>query len=120
MKPFDPTKPVQTRDGRSARIICFDRKCDNGNTIIALVNNRFNDDESITLYMSSGRMNHINDCESDLINIPEKQTGWLNIYSDNYCFVYNTKDEADKCATKGERIACIQITYFEGEGIAED
>lgn len=26
MKAFDPTKPVQTRDGRKARIICTDAK----------------------------------------------------------------------------------------------
>jgi len=27
-KQFDPSKPVQTRDGLPARIICTDAKCD--------------------------------------------------------------------------------------------
>ena len=35
-KPFDPLKPVQTRDGRKARIICTDRKMD-GFPILALI-----------------------------------------------------------------------------------
>ena len=36
---FDPNKPVQTRDGRKARIICTDANKDSGNhyPIVALV-----------------------------------------------------------------------------------
>lgn len=37
-KPFDPTKPVQARDGRPARIICMDANLFGGQNIVAIVN----------------------------------------------------------------------------------
>jgi hypothetical protein len=48
---------------------------------------------------------------------PEPKTGWINIYPkslvSNSC---RSKEEADEAAGT-DRIACIQITYTEGEGL---
>jgi hypothetical protein len=65
---FDPTKPVQTRDGRKARIICTDACCED--PIIALVDS--NGHEYVFWYSLTGKHSR-DDIESDndLINIPE-------------------------------------------------
>lgn len=49
--------------------------------------------------------------------MPEKKTFWLNIYSDasDLC-THDTKTEADKAALPS-RIACVQVTYEDGEGL---
>jgi hypothetical protein len=48
---------------------------------------------------------------------PEVKTGWINIYPEtiNPIF-YSSKKDADYHAVN-HRIACIQISYTEGEGL---
>lgn len=54
---------------------------------------------------------------------PEKKTGWINVYvsehiaTSRHAIIWDTKQEADKNADHNSRIACIQITYEEGEGL---
>jgi len=43
---------------------------------------------------------------------PETKTGWINIYPS----IHRDRATADRGATE-RRIACIQITYTEGEGL---
>ncbi len=69
-KPFDPAKPVQTRDGREARIICNDFKNFN-NPLIALIKNN-NEYESVIFRKNNGRLHAVFDNDDDLINIEEK------------------------------------------------
>lgn len=93
---FDPKKPVETRDGKSARIICTDRIRDD--SIIALV--LHSDCERIRTYREDG--SYFTDQESglDLINITKKITRWLNVYmhedkSDIYtACLWDTEDAA--------------------------
>lgn len=50
---------------------------------------------------------------------PEVKKGWINIYpnlSVSSC-VYVSKEEAGKVFGAPDRIACIKITYTEGEGL---
>jgi hypothetical protein len=54
---------------------------------------------------------------------PEPKTGWINIYSAELDggamdagYIFKTKWEADQYCARN-RIACIQITYTEGEGL---
>ena len=97
MKEFDINlakqgKPVCTRDGRKARIICFDSKNDPQRPIVALVEH--NDNELLYEYTIEGkeRFSHISTTgTSDLMMLPEKKEGWVNVYKDS---VYDTKDEA--------------------------
>jgi len=65
---FDPTKPVQTRDGRKARIICTDKK--SISTIVALVEDE-NGEEGIISYLGSGTVFINGESPVDLINIEE-------------------------------------------------
>ena len=99
MKPFDlqkakAGKPVCTRDGRKARIICFDRKFyhDDGYNypIVAMVNGS-NDNELVHAYTQDGLLVGNMKGDLDLMMLPEKKEGWVNVYKDS---VYDTKDEA--------------------------
>lgn len=69
MNTFDPTKPVQTRDGRKVRILCRDFKSPDY-SIIGLIE-RGADDEQVQSWTNSGRAytdSIVN--PDDLINIP--------------------------------------------------
>lgn len=94
LKPFDleaakAGKPVCTRDGRKARIICFDYKGDsNAYPILALIstiNSRGVPSEIIAKYTEDGRYVKYNNVEynEDLMILPEKKEGWMNTYNHN-------------------------------------
>jgi hypothetical protein len=115
--PFDPTKPVQTRDGRKARIICTDAK--NNQPIIAL--HEIDDDgEAIRYHEADGKWFAGEECNNDLINVQEKRIHhrWINIYPSGAEIPHASKESADKAANTS-RIACIEITkeYTVGEGL---
>lgn len=91
LKPFDlqkakAGKPVCTRDGRKARIICFDKR--GKFPIIALI-----DEGDIEVHYYYSHNGKSADCVSDydLMMLPEKKEGWVNVYKDS---VYETKDDA--------------------------
>jgi hypothetical protein len=81
---FDPTKPVKTRSGRNARIICTDAKSkDNKYPIIALIEVGENKEEISISYTKEGTF-FIRNGEKDsydLVNIPQEY--WINIYAYN-------------------------------------
>lgn len=92
LKPFDIKKakegyPVCTRDGRKARIICFDYNGETGDyPIVALVHyNKGNKCyERVLKYTSDGLFNKYGDCQhdDDLMMLLEKKEGWVNVYRD--------------------------------------
>lgn len=95
-KPFDleaakAYKPVCTRDGREARIICFDRI--GKYPIIALVKNGEN--ENVYFYHNNGRDNKEDrEKDYDLVMKPEIKSGWININKNNG--FYETEEDAKK------------------------
>lgn len=105
-KPFDPTKPVQTRSGQPARILCCDAKTYDKRCIIALVKEA-SDNETVMIYHSDGKY-HLNEEKNvDLVNIPDSR--WVNIYrylnqsEPHFGPVYKTKEKAFKgCRTSPE------------------
>lgn len=118
---FDPTKPVQTRDGRKARIICTDAVGDR--PVVALVME--GGDEFMRRCFESGSFTGGGLCSADLINIPEEPKtieGWVNVYSDGSTGNVRAKCDADRVAEVGGRIACVPvtITYREGEGLEDE
>lgn len=83
LKPFNleaakAGKPVCTRDGRKARIICFDKK--DCKRIVALVQVN-NETEVLYDYYNDGSVFH-SDSDNDLMMYPEKKEGWVNVYRD--------------------------------------
>lgn len=108
LKPFDleaakAGKPVCTRDGRKARIICFDRKLlfkGISYPIIALVEDTAKE-ETIYGYNEKGKVIIEDDAtyKDDLMMLPQKKEGWINIYKDfedTVCCAYLTKEDALK------------------------
>ena len=104
-------KPVCTRDGRKARIICFDAKDTEGDlTIVALIEIR-EGYESIERYNMKGKY-LIKGCNNyDLMMLPEKKCGWMNVYKEQ---IYDTKEEAIKVKYDGANyIDTIEIFWEE-------
>lgn len=84
LKPFNleeakAGKPICTRDGRKARIICYDKKGDS-DPIIALIENHLKDEEIIYHYNINGGIYTNMESIDDLCMLPEKHEGWVNVY----------------------------------------
>ena len=119
LKPFDlqkakQGKPVCTRDGRKARIICFDRDWDMH--IVALVAGSLG--EEVNYYLSNGKVDCDKQNDDDLMMLPEKKEGWVNVYKE--CdgerverFVYKTEKEAFDNAEPDNYIATVKIEWEE-------
>lgn len=108
----NPTRPVVTRDGMSARIICTDRinkMLDTFFPIVALV--RCKDGESIRTYTANGEYYANESRPQDLFFAPEpktKKVGWMNVckYGDSKHFtlvgnvIFPTREEALNCKSE--------------------
>ena len=85
MKPFNleaakSGKPVCTRDGRPARIICFDMKGEH--SIVALTEEEDNT-EKVGWYYDNGKyLSNGEESPIDLMMISEKRTGWTVLRRD--------------------------------------
>lgn len=91
-------KPVCTRDGRKARIICFDRKLlfkGISYPIIALVEDTAKE-ETIYGYNEKGKVIIEDDAtyKDDLMMLPQKKEGWIIIHKEA---IYD-KETAEKIA----------------------
>ena len=102
-------KPVCTRDGRKARIICFDKKKDIY-PLIALVTDK--DGYEITIpYKADGV--HPTIPNNDLMMLPEKKEGWVNIYKEGVDqYIYNN-EKAALSRRGSDCIATIKIEWEE-------
>ena len=112
LKPFNleaakQGKPVCTRDGRKARIICFDRE--SVASIVALImddNNR----EEIHSYYEDGKSARTQEYRYDLMMLSVKRKGWINVHQYD---VYKTKEEAEaKVSDKANYLTTIEIEYW--------
>lgn len=122
MKPFDLEKAktgakLCTRDGRRARIICYDRKS-KVYPIVALINEDVKD-EYIRFYTLQGECDvRIKENEDDLFLAPEKKEGWVNVFATpcgikTGC-VYPTKESALNCnELLANRVDTVKIEWEE-------
>ena len=123
MKQFDlqeylknPNRKIITRDGRSVRIICTDRKSDTL-PIVVLIEGCYQ--ENICEYTKDGLYSRGVECRCNLFFAPIKKEGWVNIYKYNSkitigSLVYNTKEEAESAAgDKSYYISTIKIEWKE-------
>ena len=114
MKPFSleaskAGKPVCTRDGRKARIICFDR--DGDMHIVALVAGSLG--EEVHYYLSNGQVDFDKQNDDDLMMLPEKKEGWVNIYKEGVDqYIYNN-EKAALSRRGSDCIATIKIEWEE-------
>ena len=128
LKPFDiqkarEGKPVCTRDGHKARIICFDYNGETGDyPIVALVHyNKGNKCyERVLKYTSDGLFNKYGDYQhdDDLMMLPEKKEGWVNVYNSLGVVTfshnpYDTKEEALADAKPKDYVDTVKINWGE-------
>ena len=111
LRPFDlqkarEGKPVCTRDGRKARIICFDAK--GSMPIVALISN--GDYENLHRYYNSGS-NYNVDNDYDLMMLPEKKEGWI-IVSKN-ATIYDSLEDAKKSFDSDKELCICKAEWEE-------
>lgn len=128
MKPFNielakQGKPVCTRDGRKARIICFDAKRKDEKNIIALVSSKdYPGFEDLIAYPNNGNYHGGHENDGDLMMFSEKKEGWINIYPNSTKAeiyldstggnIYPTKELAE-CYSSPDCIATIKVEWEE-------
>ena len=84
LKPFDiqkarEGKPVCTRDGRKARVLCYDFKQNEEYPILVAVENK-DGKECALLYSNDGISEMYKSSNNELVMSPEKKEGWVNVY----------------------------------------
>lgn len=114
----NPDRKVVTRDGRSVRIRCTDRKSEE-QPIVALVESLTEDSEYVGTYRKDGRWS-TSGCASDLdlFFAPEKKEGWINLYKDDRGYistgsVYTSKEKAGTQVGRGDYLTTIKIEWEE-------
>ncbi len=120
----NPEKKVITRDGRSVRIRCTDRRgCDC--PIVALVETSTGKAENILSYRENGKWSPAGgpEVESnlDLFFAPEKHEGWINIFksSNDLAFlgqsrIFASKEDAKKDGKDCEcYVATVKVEWEE-------
>lgn len=122
MKPFNleeakAGKPVCTRGNKPARVICFDCK-DKQYPIVALVVNGYQ--ESVYRYTAKGKIATGFDNSLDLMMLPEKKHGWINLYrSDSGTVgsgskIFKSESEAKQGRSGGESyVTTVKIEWEE-------
>lgn len=125
-KPFDleaakKGKPVCTRDGRKARIVCFDREYlyeEQNYSIVALIKSPYG--EAIYSYTKDGLYNSNTTHDNDLMMLCEKKEGWVNLWRHESGTVhpdgnvYSSKEEAVKIGSRDYNyIATVKIEWYE-------
>lgn len=131
LKPFDiqkarEGKPVCTIDGRKARIICFDLKDKDYPIVAAVRDNPMSGNEyteTLLCYTINGEISKGNyKSEKDLMMLPEKKEGWVNVYRD--CEganitkddnIYSSKDAAIASAQTIDRDNYVATTIIKWE-----
>ena len=112
-------KPVCTRNGHPARIICFDKKY-TGYNIVALID--FGNEECVANYTTNGRYyDNEDESDNDLFMCGEKHTGYVNIWKNTEnileCgYVFESEEEAINSANNcvlsyKKHIATIKIEW---------
>ena len=126
LKPFNleaakAGKPVYTRDGRKARIVCFDRI--DAKPILALVPSTDGKGEDVFDYFINGkRIASALESDLDLMMLVKKKEGWVNIsncpdngYSnyDSGVIVFKTREEAVNFTNNKDYIDTVKVTWEE-------
>ena len=115
LKPFNleaakAGKLVCTRDGRKARIICFDAE---GNKPL-IVLSKINGKEVILRYTEKGQSDNFHSStprEDDLMILPEKKEGWAKVRKD--INLYDTKEEADRKMIGNDEYVTAKVYWEE-------
>lgn len=131
---LDLSKPVQTRDGRKARIITTDRK-GIGTSVIALVMSPDGEESIYALYpngqfrsiyalYSNGRFSQEYESPGDLVNAAEQTVRYLNIWQDvggGIAQYYHPTEEAARGVTgPNRRLGVLKMILEDGIPVSSE
>ena len=116
---IDWTKPIQTRDGREVRIWTREAKCHRDKPVRGEVLSATGWRDFV--WSADGTYDRPGISEWDLVNVPDEQTVWVNVYyyggtSPFVLHGHGSREEADESEASG-RIACVPLSFREGEGL---
>ena len=124
MKPFNiklakAGHPVCTRDGKPVRILGYDRVSAENYCIVALI--KVSDNfEDIKSYPTDGHYYGGKEHNYDLMMVPEKHEGWVNVYSfdkKHYSadsIIHSSKEDAISFSLGNDRlISTVKIEWEE-------
>jgi hypothetical protein len=118
MKPFNleaakAGAPLVTRDGRQARIICFDKSSAHDKfPIVALTKGSYGIDESINSYTVEGTYWDDGDnSPRDLFMVPEKKEAWVNVYPCGYVSKQYASEDIAKDNSSPSVVATVKIEW---------
>ena len=117
---IDWDKPVQTEDECEARIFTTKGRC-KGYPVVGERRGFFGYwyvDKWTIDGIAGENSGYPLTANRSLVNVRQKHTVWVNLYRYACSPVKNSKAEADMYAGES-RIACVEVTYTEGEGLAE-
>lgn len=111
-------KPVCTRGGHKAKIICFDARTFGNYPIIALIEDANNPIYEAAYYFSDkGEYKRGDICNMDLVMPLEEHEGWINIYRNAGIVlarhIYNTKEEAIRNTEEDDYVNTTRIVWYE-------
>lgn len=113
-KELDLTKPVQTREGESVRILCTDADTNTkGKCLLGLYRSKQLNKEYAYIWYEDGRAFSNSPSSLDLVNVPVKKECWVRVYKDRFgdyypsMTVFPTKEAADKSSI-GEHTAKVE------------
>ena len=120
----NPNRKIVTRDGKSVRIVCTDRKFEFLNVqypVMALIKSFDDDNNEYAFNFTSEGLEQCGNNNTDLFFAPEKKIGWTNVYK--YTFggthlgevIYNSKEEAENNAKVYETDINTYITTIKIE-----
>lgn len=105
-----------TRDGRKVQYVGMMPESRKFNWPVVAV---FDGEDELKRWTDKGWFAVGSGHDDDLFMMPEKVEGWMNVYSNvsGACaYIYRSRQEANlKAGSK--RIACIPISYYDGEGL---
>ena len=116
MKPFNleaakAGAPVVTRNGKKARIICFD--LNNGEyVLIALITHDNGREEIVSAKKDGLRFPNSEHSVYDLFMASVKKEGWLNIYPNEKVEMWPTKDLAGR-NSDWNIVDCVRVEWEE-------
>ena len=104
-------KRYKTRGGREVRVLCTDAQ--GKLPVVGLV-------EEVAIpqtFDADGHWWRRDDSHMDLIEVKPERTVWVNIYTHGHAYGYPTKEAVDKARDLRTCIACVQVTFRDGDGL---
>lgn len=117
-KPFDPTKPVQTREGHSVRIVDTNIKGNSGLKLLVVTTLKSGIETYGTRHLDGSVYGDGRSSQLDLVNIPEREVRYINLYKLHNTVVSmslcKTGEHCDQLGNTDRKIGQIKITYEDG------